>query len=292
MARYFILILSAFLVLGCGGGGGGSAGRQVEPARLTTFENEVLAIDSVLLDGTGVRFNTEDDSEGPARPFVTEMPDHDGRAWALLKEGGEDTFIGYAVVSWNRNDPGDYLAAGWWIHFKNQRYPDIDPYHPDSQSYVFIDGPELRPESPRTFPATGTASYTGGAGGRYLYQYGDDWGEDLKDKISSVEFQGLMTLTADFDVGTIRGSLSNLRESSQHLASAFDRFDADRAELRQPPDGYVVDFAPTQFHSDGTFYTKEGISVTHPNREITSYPANSGAGISRIARTARETRAW
>ena len=53
--------------------------------------------------------------------------------------------MGYPVVSWNDDDPMDYLSAGWWIHFANQRYPEIDPFHPDSSVYIFIDGPETNP---------------------------------------------------------------------------------------------------------------------------------------------------
>ena len=114
--------------------------------------------------------------------------------------------MGYAVVSWNDDDPTDYLSAGWWIHFANQRYPDIDPFHPDSSVYVFIDGPETDPRHQPALPMEGTASYTGGAAGRYLYRYGDDWG-DAKGRISSEEFAATMTLEADFVPARIGGCL-------------------------------------------------------------------------------------
>ena len=73
----------------------------------------------------------------------------------------------------------------------------------------------------------GTAPSTGGAGGRYLYRYGDDWG-DAKGKISSEEFAATMTLDAYFAAGTIGGCLGcegDIEVQSLHLASAFQAFE-------------------------------------------------------------------
>ena len=61
-------------------------------------------------------------------------------------------------------------------------------------------------------PAEGTASYRGGAGGRYLYKYGDNWG-DAKGKISSEEFAATATLKADFAAGTIKAAWAAMETS-------------------------------------------------------------------------------
>ena len=178
--------------------------------------------------------------------------------------------MGYAVVSWNDDDPTDYLSAGWWIHFANQRHPDIDPFHPDSAVYIFIDGPETDPRHQPPLPVEGAAAYTGGAGGRYLYKYGDHWG-DAKGKISSAEFSATLTLAADFAVGTIGGCLGcegDIEVQSLHLASAFQAFGPELVELLAHPRDYELHLAPTTFNQDGTFETDEGMTVKHPNRSI------------------------
>lgn len=268
-------LLSAFLVVGCSFGGGGSSipaedERQIDYEPITTFKGGVLTIDATQRDGQRVLLNTLLDADSTT-VYPPEIPGHVGRAWTLLQAGQKDTVMAYAVASWDPEDPADYLSAGWWIHFAKQRYPDIDPYHDDSIAYIFIDGPELDPTRQPALPTMGAATYTGGAGGRFLYMYGDDWG-DAKDKISSEEFAGVMTLKADFAAGTIEGCLGcagDITIQRLHLQSAFDRFEAERVELVADPKDYEVHFAPTGFNPDGTFETGEGISVTHPERTIT-----------------------
>ena len=178
--------------------------------------------------------------------------------------------MGYPVVSWNDDVPTDYLSAGWWIHFTNRRYPDIDPFHPDTSGYVFIDGPETDPGHQPPLPMEGTASYIGGAAGRYLYRYGDDWG-DAKGKISSEEFAATMTLEADFTAGTIGGCLGCERDIEVrrlHLASAFKTFEPEAVELLANPRDHELHLAPTSFNPDGTFEADDGVAVKYPHRSI------------------------
>ena len=225
----FLLVLS---LVGCSVGcGGGSTPEEQPDSRIdyepiSAFRDNVLTIDATQRDGTSIRLNTLRDAESTA-PYPPEIPGYSGRAWTFLKTGADSTSMGYAVVSWNDDEPTDYLSAGWWIHFTNQRYPDIDPFHPDSSFYIFIDGPETDPRHQPPLPVEGTAPSTGGAGGRYLYRYGDDWG-DAKGKISSEEFAATMTLDAYFAAGTIGGCLGcegDIEVQSLHLASAFQAFE-------------------------------------------------------------------
>ena len=116
----------------------------------------------------------------------------------------------------------------------------------------------------------GTASYTGGAGGRYLYRYGDEWG-DAKGKISSEEFAATMTLDADFAAGTIGGCLGcegDIEVRRLHLASEFKTVESEAVELLALPRDYELHLAPTRFNPDGAFDTDEGVAVTHPQRSI------------------------
>ena len=269
-----IPILLALTMTGCAVGGGGGESVEQEESRIdhepiTTFKNNALTIDATQADGTRVRLNTLRDAESTA-PYPPAMPGYSGRAWTLLKTGVDSTTMGYALVNWNDDDPTDFLSAGWWIHFGGQRYPDIDPFHPDSTAYLFIDGPETDPKHQPPLPAEGTASYSGGAGGHYLYKYGDDWG-DAKGKISSEEFAATVTLKADFAAGTIEGCLGcegDIEVQRLHLASAFRVLDREPVPLLAHPRDYELHFPAIRFNPDGTFETDEGVTVSHPERAI------------------------
>lgn len=270
MKHVIAILLTTIILGGCAFGDGSGPIPHVDFDRTTSFEDNELIIHTTQFDGTRVRLSTLRDAESTG-PFATDMPGHEGRAWTLLQKNEGDTFLGYAVVSWNKEDPGDYLAAGWWMHFANQRYPDIDPYHEDTQIYSYIDGPEIDPNNPPSLPAMGTASYSGGAGGRYLYKYGGNWPEGVQGKVSTREITGIMTLTADFAAGTLEGCwgcVGDLAVQRLHLASAFDRIEEEPVELLAHPKDYNVHFAPVKFNPDGTFLTYEGITVTHPERSI------------------------
>ena len=270
MKHIIAVLLTTVFLGGCAFSDGSGPIPHVDFERTTSFEDNELIIHTTQFDGTRVRLSTMDDAESTG-PFVTEMPGHEGRAWTLLQINEEDAFLGYAVVSWNKEDPGDYLAAGWWMHFANQRYPDIDPYHDDTQTYTYIDGPEIDPRNPPSLPAMGTASYSGGAGGRFLYKYGDSWPEDVQGKVSTEEITGIMTLKADFAAGTLEGCWGcegDLVVQRLHLVSAFDRIEEEPVELLMSPKDYNVHFAPGKFNPDGTFYIQEGVTVTHPERSI------------------------
>lgn len=277
MKRIFAVLL-ALALTGCsfGGGGGAIDSEPAEDSRLdyepiTRFENGVITIDAEQRDGTKVLLSTQLDAQSTA-PWPSDLPGHAGRSWTLLQTLSDETFMGYVVASWDREDPGDYLTAGWWVHFAGQRYPDIDPYHKDNTNYLFIDGPELNPDFQPPLPETGTASYSGGTGGIYLYKYGSG---DLKDKISSEEYAGTITLTADFSASTIQGCVGcagDISVQRLHLASAFERFEPEKVELRAPPTDYEIRFAPAEFNPDGTFETREGVTITHLGREIQSIP--------------------
>ena len=242
---------------------------RIDYEPISTFRNNVLTIDATQRDGTRIRLNTLRDAASTA-PYPPEIRGYSGRAWTLLKTGTDSTLMGYAVVSWNDDDPTDDLSAGWWIHFANQRYPEIYPCHPDSAVYVHIDGPETDLRHQPALPMEDTAPYTGGAAGRYLYRYCDDWG-DAKGRISSEEFAATMTFEADFAAGTIGGCLGcegNIEVQRLHLASAFKTFEPEAAELLAHPRDYELHLARAIFKPDGTFDTDERVTVKHPHRSI------------------------
>ena len=157
MNRIIVLLLT-LVISGCSSGGGFRTGE------FTSFKDGVLSINIEDIEDKPPRLNTRRDVESTA-PYPTEIPGHYGRSWTLLKTSSEDTFMGYVIVSWNDENPLDYLAVGWWTHFPGQRFPYLDFWQDDVYTYIFDDGPELNPEYQPKFPVKGTASYHGTSGG-------------------------------------------------------------------------------------------------------------------------------
>lgn len=268
MNRIIVLLL-ALVISGCSSGGGFQTGE------FTSFRDGVLSINFEGGEGKPPRLNTRRDAESTA-PYPTEIPGHYGRSWTLLKTSSEDTFMGYVIVSWNDENPLDYLTVGWWVHFPGQRYPVLDLWRDGVETSIFLDGPELNPDNQPKFPVIGAASYRGTADGAFGYQYGENWG-DAKGKVSFDEYEAAVTLTADFGESTIGGCIGcegDIVVKSRHLQSLIDKIQAeDIIDRRIDPKDYEIHFAPTKFNQDGVFGSKEGVSVKHPERIVQTFRA-------------------
>ena len=103
MMRHFILILSAFIVLGCAGGGGGGSGVEdrVDFKRVTRFDGRVLDVEVTPADGRTLRLNTARDA-AYSSSVTPALPDHSGRFWTLFNRTSENTTIVYAHVNSDR----------------------------------------------------------------------------------------------------------------------------------------------------------------------------------------------
>ena len=77
-----------------------------------------------------------------SRSAVTPIPGHQARDWTFIKGVEQGTSIAYALVSWDGDDPADYLMAGWWAEFPDQHLPELS--FRDSIQYAIVDGPEIR----------------------------------------------------------------------------------------------------------------------------------------------------
>ncbi|MDE0033155.1 MAG: hypothetical protein OXU75_08495 [Deltaproteobacteria bacterium] len=257
-----IVLLLVLGMFGC------SSGDRIGTGEFTSFRDGVLSLYFEDTERKPPRLDTRRDVESTA-PYPTEIPGHYGRSWTLLKASSEDTFMGYVIVSWHDENPLDYLALGWWVHFPGQRYPDLNIWQDDVFTHIFLDGPELNPEKQPKFPVKGAASYHGTAGGTFDYFYGENWG-DAKGKDSHDEYEAAVTLTADFGEGTIGGCIGcegDIVIKSQHLQSLIDTIETGATiERRVDPKDYEVHFAPTKFNHHGVFESEEGVSVTHPER--------------------------
>ena len=232
----------------------------------TTFVDKVIGVDVRYHDG---RTRTLDSVRNLERSWGLYLPrpaqpNHSSREWLLTENHYDGKILLYAVVSWNDDDPADYLAAGWWLV-----YPPGVPYW-DFESAtrgVYLDGPELDPARPPDLPLAGTATYVGGAGGLYTYNYGRAWGE-LAGSSQITEFQGRLSLTADFERNRLTGCLGCAAPigtaPGRHLYPIVSWRDPD---VTASPADYDIHFAAS-FGAAGAF-EDTAITVTHPKRTVT-----------------------
>ena len=235
----------------------------------TAFADNVLSIEVRHPEGGTRTLNTvlhQNASWGQYLPRPA-LPGHSSREWLLTDNHHDGKVLLYATASWNEGDPGDYLAAGWWLVYPPDA-PGIDDFESATRG-VFIDGPEIDPARPPDLPGTGTASWTGGIGGLYTYAYGHGW-EDLAGSSESTEFHGLLALTANFEGDSIDGCLGCVAPidtaPGRHLWPAVPWQGPDPAAL---PAGYDITFS-APLGADGAF---EGttVAVTHPERTVTRH---------------------
>ena len=167
--------------------------------RNSEFSGPRLRVFLTLRDGSEGSVNTTDDAIG-TRPGETPLPGHEARDWTFLKDAEAGTTLAHALVSWDPGNPADYLMAGWWIQFPGQHPPELSLA--DSVQYVIVDGPEIDPANPPALPPAGEATYTGNAGGVYVYVPEGDQDAAVVD-----EYLGTITLSANFADRTLSGCI-------------------------------------------------------------------------------------
>ena len=275
--RMLIVVMAGWIMAlsGCLGGGGGLPDIPIpeltpvpQPFRTgTTFADGVLSIDVRYPDGRTHTLDTVRHSEGSSGLFLPRpvQPNHSSREWLLGENHYDGKIMLYAVVDWDNADPTDYLAAGWWLIYP----PDV-PYRAYGAATrgVFLDGPELDPANPPDLPLTGAATYVGGMGGLYSYDYGRNWGE-LAGSSEITEFAGTVSLTADFDQNRLTGCMGCVEPietaPGRHLFPAVPWRGPDPTAL---PADYDLHFEAS-FGANGAF-EDTAITVTHPDRTITT----------------------
>ena len=106
--------------------------------RNTNYDGQVLSI--LGEDGGRPTLTTARNAVDAGEPFRPLMPGHSGWSWTLLNTAQNSTTYAYVVISWANDDPTDYLAAGYWIHF-----PSYPGQYATVEAAGFIDGPEIGP---------------------------------------------------------------------------------------------------------------------------------------------------
>ena len=253
--------------------------------RNSEFDGETLRFFVKLDDGTEASVHSDEDLIGIV-PAPTPMPGHLARALTFFKETETDTSVAHALLSWDPENPADYLTFGWWAQFPDQHAPDLS--FAESKQYSIIDGPEIDHRIVPHVPHDGVATYTGQAGGLYTYEFGSDWGEDEGEYVID-EYQGVLTLTADFGDGTLRGCIGcvgDLFTQRAHFGVFLGRNPRDVQGLARD---YELHLASSIISEDGLF-ERDRVTLRHPERTFTSFEGHWGGLVSNRQDTAGNPR--
>ncbi|MCY4497931.1 MAG: hypothetical protein OXC14_11650 [Rhodospirillaceae bacterium] len=249
----------------------------IDFVRNSEFTGPRLRVFLTLDDGTELSVNTADDAVA-TEPGATPIPGHQARNWTFVKDADIGTSVAYALVSWDGDDPADYLMAGWWAQFPGQHLPVLS--FRDSIRYSLVDGPEFDLSAPRQLPVEGQATYVGQAGGLYAYELGSDRGEDEGAFVLD-EYEGVITIAADFADGTLSGCIGCTGDLVTRRAH-FGIFLGDEVRDAQAVAAdYELHFGVTPLNPDGTF-EHDGVEVRHPDRTITNSEGYWGGTLSNI----------
>ena len=249
---------------------------SIQFERNSEFDGRKLRFFLTLQDGTAVSVNTVDDVID-RQPAETPMPGHRGQALTFLKEAEEGTSVAYALLSWDPDNPADYLAFGWWSQFPDQHLPNLS--FEGSEQYAIADGPEIDSSIALQLPATGTATYMGQAGGLYAYTFGSDWGEDEGGYVID-EYQGVLTLTADFADRTVKGCIGCMGDLVTQRAHFGVFLGEDPRDTQGLARDYEVHLATAIIERDGTF-ERDRVTLRHPERTVTLSRGSWGGVLSR-----------
>ena len=249
----------------------------IEHVRNAEFSGPALRVFVTLDDGREVSVNTIDDAVDSG-PGATRIPGHQARNWTFVKDVEEGTSVVYALVSWDGDNPSDYLMAGWWAEFPDQHLPDLS--FRDSIQYAIVDGPELDPSTPPQLPSEGQATYVGQAGGLYTYVAGSDWGEDEGSYVID-EYEGVITINADFAGNALSGCIGCLGDIVTRRAH-FGIFLGDEIrDVGAIATDYELHLGAAPFNANGNFESGD-VKVTHPDRAIVRQEGHWGGGLSSV----------
>ena len=247
----------------------------IQLERNTRFDGTSLELFVTLDDGSVAAVNTTEDVI-EARPGVTPVPGHQAWAGTFLKDTPAGTSVAHGLLSWDPEDPTDYIVFGWWTQFPGQHPPELS--FEGTEQYALIDGPELDHGVVPQLPVDGTASYVGPAGGLYTYEAGSDWGEDEGAFVID-EYVGTVTLSVDFADGTLRGCIGcvgDLLTQRAHFGVFLGR---ELIDVQATAADYELHLATAILGEDGTF-ERARVTVRHPERIIARSVGDWGGALS------------
>lgn len=243
--------------------------------RNTEFDGSVLRFFVTLEDGTVASVNSASDVI-EVTPGVTPVPAHRALAFTFLKVKEEGTSLAHALLSWDTENPADYLVFGWWAEFVGQQPPRLSLR--GAEQFALVDGPEIDHGIVPEIPVEGTATYLGQAGGLYRYVPGGEAGEDVENIVLE-EYQGTITLTADFFDGTVKGCIGCVGD----LVTQRAHFGVILGEAVEAPQGtardYELHLPSAIIREDGNFH-RNRVNLRHPERVVTESEGFWGGAFS------------
>ena len=241
---------------------------EINFGRNSSFAGGHLAVFLVLEDGEFRTVHSLTDVFAE-RPFETPIPGHEGTALTFLKVDESGTSMAHAALSWDPEDPADYLMAGWWAEFPGQQPPVLSLS--GSERYAIVDGPEMTPLSRPQLPAGGSASYVGPAGG--LYAYGAD--EYVID-----EYEGMINLQVDFADRTIEGCIGCLGDLVTRRAHFSEFLGEEVIDTESLVLDHEIHLGALEFDELTGQFSGAGATVVHPGLEIVESDGGWGGQLS------------
>lgn len=208
------------------------------------------------------------------------MAGHSGRFYALAGVTDAGVSVAVAYTSWDNADPTDYLAGGYWMHLEaDLNAPDLF----ELEVGAFIDGPEL--SGTPTLPVSGTASYRGSAVGLYAYEYGGGHAQSATHLADVGQYEGSVTLTANFGANWISGRIDEVSVSGFRTAR-----DGRETEFHDEAPFAQVALGAATIRPDGRFSNSDVRVVAGAGRVIGPTGGSWGGGFSHIPDAAGDPR--
>ncbi len=275
------ILLGIALALGagaCSSGGDSSLAEDeggIRYTRNSSFESANLRVFLTLPGGIDRFVDETDDGMFRGAPAAP-IPGHVAEEWDFVKETADDTSVAHALVSYDENDPADYLMMGWWLEFPGQRYRDRTLE--GSVPAAIVDGPEIYPSAPRELPIEGRATYTGRAGG--LFTYFPNWGAEDPAYLL-YQYEGPVAVTADFAAATLSGCIGCDGDIATRRAILEDSRDDVQWSIAEFISGYELHLGAAPLDPNGTFQSAD-VTVRHSERTVTRSEGAWGGAVSRI----------
>ena len=213
----------------------------------TTFDGDTFTLRVNRRSGADLVVTSDDPRVAFGEIESSPLPDHTYFGDGLLVDYDTDeTTITYAVVSWDDDDPTNYLSGGYWLHFSGDV---LGSNFTADEAGAFADGPEIDIANRPTMPSQGLATYLGEAEGLY----GSHDASSGENEIGL--FNGDMELTANFSAGTIGGCIGCGRGVNLNFDST--------------PSGYRLRLGTTNIEANGV-YRGTSVTLEHPTIPIAS----------------------
>ena len=233
----------------------------------TTFDGDTFTLRVERQSGTDLVVTSDDPRVAFGAIEISPLPDHTYLGDGLLVDYDTDeTTLTYVAVSWDNDDPTDYLAGGYWLHFSG----DVlgSNFRADDAG-AFVDGPEIDIANRPTMPTQGSATYRGVTEGLYASHDASSGENEIG------LFNGDMELTANFLAGTIGGCIGCGRGVYLNYEIA--------------PSGYRVRLGRTNIEANGV-YRGTSVTLEHPTIRIASTSGRWGGMFSNQSNSEGEPR--